>query len=158
MIADFIGPNSPISNGSLVLGIQATAMYVYQWLNKLQTEEYQSFEVREDVNEEYNEHVQQYLDRTVWTKGCRSWYKRGTIDGPVVAIYSGTSFHFMEAIKRPRWEDFNLRRMPEASANRFAFLGNGFTLRETRKESVGATQTLDFNEYWDLFNLPEIHN
>lgn len=133
-------------------------MYVYQWLNKLQTEEYQSFEVREDVTEEYNEHVQQFLERTVWTKGCRSWYKRGTIDGPVVAIYSGTSFHFMEAIKRPRWEDFNLVRMPEATSNRFAFLGNGFTLRETRKESVGATQTLDFNEYWDLFNLPEIHN
>jgi hypothetical protein len=86
-------------------------------------------------------------------------YKRGTVNGPVVAIYSGTSFHFMEAIKRPRWEDFNLTRMPDQdSINRFAFLGNGFTLRETKKGSVGATQTLDFEEYFNLFNLPEIHN
>lgn len=89
----FIGPNSPISNGSLVLGVQATAVYVYKWLEKLQTESVRSFEVRHDVNEEYNQHMQKYLDRTVWTKGCRSWYKRGTIDGPVVAIYGGKSEH-----------------------------------------------------------------
>jgi cation diffusion facilitator CzcD-associated flavoprotein CzcO len=154
----FIGPNSPISNGSLVLAIQATAVYVYKWLEKLQTEMIRSFEVRHDANEEYNQHMQQYLRRTVWTRGCRSWYKRGTIDGPVVAIYGGTSFHFMEAIKNPRWEDFHIDRLPEASANRFAYLGNGFTKREMKGESVGATQTLDLDEYWNLFVLPEIHD
>ncbi|KAJ5638158.1 hypothetical protein N7490_008037 [Penicillium lividum] len=154
----FIGPNSPISNGSLVLGIQATALYVYKWLEKLQTEMISSFEVRNDVNEEYNQHMQQYLERTVWTRGCRSWYKRGTVDGPVVAIYGGTSFHFMEAIKNPRWEDFHITRSLEARSNRFAYLGNGFSRRETKGESVGATQTLDFDEYWRLFVLPEIHN
>ncbi|KAK7705398.1 hypothetical protein SLS63_014143 [Diaporthe eres] len=154
----FIGPNSPISNGSLVLGIQAVGVYVYKWLTKLQTEGYHSFEVRSDANEEYNQHMQQYLERTVWTRGCRSWYKRGTVDGPVVAIYGGTSFHFMEAIKNPRWEDFILKRLPGApEQNRFAYLGNGFSLAETRNKSVGATQTLDFDEYWNLFNLPEVH-
>lgn len=154
----FIGPNSPISNGSLVLGIQATGLYIYKWLNKLQTESIQSFEVRQDVADDYNEHMQVFLQRTVWTRGCRSWYKRGTVDGPVVAIYGGTSFHFMEALKSPRWEDFRLKRTPEGSRNRFAYLGNGFTLRETKKGSVGATQTLDFDEYWSLFNVPEIHD
>ena len=64
----------------------------------------------------------------------------------------------MEAIKNPRWEDFNIDRMEEAKYNRFAYLGNGFSLRETKAESVGATQTLDFDEYWNLFVLPEIHN
>ncbi|OAL46300.1 FAD/NAD(P)-binding domain-containing protein [Pyrenochaeta sp. DS3sAY3a] len=154
----FIGPNSPISNGSLVLGVQATAVYVYKWLEKLQTESIKSFEVRHDANEEYNQHIQKYLERTVWTKGCRSWYKRGTIDGPVVAIYGGTSFHFMEAIKNPRWEDFAIDRTEEAKANRFAYLGNGFTLRETKSGSVGSTQTLDFDEYFNLFVLPDIHD
>jgi hypothetical protein len=80
------------------------------------------------------------------------------VDGPVVAIYGGTSFHFMEAIKNPRWEDFHLKRTAEGSINRFAYLGNGFTLRETKKGSVGATQTLDFDEYWNLFVLPGIHD
>ncbi|OAA68631.1 Flavin monooxygenase-like protein [Niveomyces insectorum RCEF 264] len=154
----FIGPNSPISNGSLVLSIQATAIYIYKWLNKLQTEAIRSVCVRHDANEEYNQHMQKFLERTVWTRGCRSWYKRGTVDGPVVAIYGGTTFHFMEALKNPRWEDFVMDRVPAAAANRFAYLGNGFTLSETKASSVGATQTLDFDEYWNLFVLPEIHD
>lgn len=154
----FVGPNNPISNGSLVLGIQATAIYVYKWLEKLQTEGIRSFEVRNDVNEEYNQHIQKYLERTVWTRGCRSWYKRGTVDGRVVAIYGGTTFHFMESLKNPRWEDFQMDRVHEARENRFAYLGNGFTLRETKAGSVGATQTLDLDEYWNLLVLPEIHN
>lgn len=154
----FIGPNSPISNGSLVLGIQATAVYVYKWLDKLQTQMIRSFEVQRSANEEYNQHMQRFLEWTVWTRGCRSWYKQGTIDGPVVAIYGGTSFHFMEAIKNPRWEDFHIDRLPEARANRFAYLGDGFTQREAKKGSVGATQTQDFDEYWRLFMLPEIHD
>jgi hypothetical protein len=142
----------------LVLGIQATAVYVYKWLEKLQTEMISSFEVSADANDEYNQHIQQYLERTVWTRGCRSWYKRGTVDGPVVAIYGGTSFHFMEAIKNPRWEDYHIKRLPGARANRFAYLGNGFSSREAKGGSVGATQTLDFEEYWRLFTMPDIHD
>lgn len=154
----FVGPDSPISNGSLILGIQITAVYVYKWLEKLQTEGLRSFVVRHDVNEEYNQHIQKFLERTVWTRGCRSWYKRGTVDGPVVAIYGGTTFHFMESLKNPRWEDFDIDTKGLAKANRFAYLGDGFTLREKKAGSVGATQTLDFDEYWNLFVLPEIHS
>lgn len=154
----FVGPNSPISNGSLVLGIQATAIYVYKWLERIQTEGIRTFEVRHDVNEEYNQHLQKYLQRTVWTRGCRSWYKRGTVDGPVVAIYGGTTFHFMEALKNPRWEDFKMDRTELTKSNRFGYLGDGFSQRESKSGDIGATQTLDFDEYWNLLVLPEIHN
>ena len=64
----------------------------------------------------------------------------------------------MEAIKNPRWEDFNIDRLEEAKFNRFAYLGNGFTRRETKGETVGKTQTLDFDEYYNLFVLPDIHD
>ncbi|KAL2801096.1 hypothetical protein BJX66DRAFT_321046 [Aspergillus keveii] len=151
----FIGPNAVISNGSLVLGIQATAVYIYRWLHKMQTEDLHSFEVRQDVTDEYNKHMQTYLSRTVWTRNCRSWYKRGTIDGPVVAIYGGTTFHFIEAVKEPRWEDFRI--MYADQGNRFGYLGNGFTKSEERGGSIGRTQTIDFEEFWGLFVLPEIH-
>lgn len=151
----FIGPNSPINNGSLVLGIQITAVYIFKWIDKLQTERIRSFEVRQDANEEYNQHIQAYLQRTVWTRNCRSWYKNGTIDGPVIAVYGGTSFHFMEALKNPRWEDFHITQ--EAGANRYVYLGNGFTLKETRGQSVGITQTIDFDGFFNLFVLPNTY-
>lgn len=152
----FIGPNSPINNGSLVLGIQMTAVYIYRWIEKIQTELLRTVEIRHDANEEFNQHIQKYLERTVWTQGCRSWYKNGTIDGPVIAVYGGTSFHFIEALKNPRWEDFHITREP--GSNRYAYLGNGFTLKETRGESVGVTQTIDFDGFFDLFVLPNTHS
>lgn len=154
----FVGPNSPLANGSLILAIQITGVYIYRCMEKLQTEGYKSLEIRKDANDEYNEHVQQYLARTVWEGDCRSWYKRGTVDGPVVAIYAGTCFHFMEGLKNPRWEDYHFERLHAAARNRFAYLGNGFTQREARGGSMGETQTLSFDDFWKLFVLPEIHS
>lgn len=58
-------------------------IYIYKCIDKIQTESIRSLEVSSDATVDYNEHVQKFLDRTVWVAGCRSWYKRGTIDGPV---------------------------------------------------------------------------
>ncbi|KAI9752413.1 MAG: hypothetical protein M4579_005637 [Chaenotheca gracillima] len=157
----FIGPNYPISNGSLVLAIQAEAIYIYHCIKKLQTQFYRSLEVTEEATADYNEHVQSYLQRTVWVGGCRSWYKRGSVDGQVVAIYSGTSFHYTEALRYPRWEDYRMDLLPMAGnkrRNRFAYLGNGYTKRETRGGSVGDTQTLNLEDYWKLNVLPPIYD
>lgn len=157
----FIGPNSPISNGSLILGIQITSIYIYKCLTKLQTESIRSMEVTADANRDYNEHIQAYLQRTVWVGSCRSWYKRGTVDGPVIAIYGGTTSHFTEAIREPRWEDYRLEYMDSGAGrkyqNRFAYLGDGYTKRERRHGTVGDTQTLNFEDYWNLMVLPAIH-
>lgn len=110
--------------------------------------------VTADATREYNEHVQSYLERTVWVGNCRSWYKRGTIDGKVVAVYSGTTFHYGEALRTPRWEDFEFQRVNPR--NRFAYLGNGYTLREARKGTIGDTQTLNFEDYWNMQVLPPL--
>ena len=48
--------------------------------------------------------------------------------------------------------------MEDSKSNRFSYLGNGFSWRETKSGSVGATQTLDFDEYWKLLVLPDIHD
>ena len=82
----------------------------------------------------------------------------GTVDGPVVAIYGGTSFHYIEALRNPRWEDYEVELLPMKVPNRFEYLGNGFTKREVTNGSVADTQTLGFDEYWNLFVLPEIYS
>ena len=119
-------------------------------------------EITAEATADYNEHVQNYLQRTVWVGNCRSWYKRGTVDGKVIAIYSGTSFHYTEALRQPRWEDYKMEITPsglgEKSRNRFAYLGNGFTKRETRNGTVSDTQTLNFEDYWNLSVLPNIYD
>jgi hypothetical protein len=42
--------------------------------------------------------------------------------------------------------------------NRFAYLGNGFTKREQVNGTIGEVQTLGFDEYWDMFNLPDVYD
>lgn len=157
----FIGPNSPILNGSLVQGIQITEIYIYNCIDKLQTEGIKSMEVDHQATDEYNEHTQEYLKRTVWVSHCRSWYKRGTSDGQVVAIYAGTPFHFIEALRKLRWEDYRIEYLPSGengrSRNRFAYLDDGFTIKERRNGTVGETQTLNFDVYWNLLVLPDIY-
>lgn len=65
--------------------------------------------------------------------------QRETLDGSVAAIYGGTTFRFMEALKNPRWEDFVMNRTETAKANRFTYLGDGLNVRERKGGSVGAT-------------------
>lgn len=154
----FIGPGSPISNGSLVQGIQIMGIYMYKCIDKIQTENIKALCISDAATREYNEHIQKFLKRTVWVGSCRSWYKRGTIDGPVIAIYGGTSFHYVEALRHPRWEDYNIDLFSTEAPNRFSYLGNGFTWRETKGGEVSDTQTLNFPQYWDLFVLPELYD
>jgi hypothetical protein len=65
-------------------------IYIYKCIDKIQTECIKSLDVSHKATIEYNEHIQKFLERTVWVAGCRSWYKRGTVDGPVSrhSIYS----------------------------------------------------------------------
>lgn len=133
-------------------------IYIWKCIDKLQTEFIKSLDISADATRDYYEHMQKFLERTVWVGGCRSWYKRGTVDGPVVAIYGGTSFHYIEALRNPRWEDYRIDLLPMATPNRFAYLGNGFTMRETKGGLVSDTQTLGFDEYWKLFVLPELYD
>lgn len=153
----FIGPNSPVSNGSLVQAIQMTGVYIYKCINKLQTQGLKSMEVKETATREYNDYIQTMLSKTVWVAPCRSWYKRGTIDGKVVALYGGSCYHFAEALRDPKWEDYEFEYHRAHGQNRFSWLGNGFTVREMAGRSIGDTQTLDFEEYWNMEVLPEIH-
>ncbi|EXJ68397.1 uncharacterized protein A1O5_08189 [Cladophialophora psammophila CBS 110553] len=149
----FLGPNSPISNGTLVGGLQMTAVYIYKAISKLQTQSIKSLAIKPEVVRDYNIHCHKWLERSVWTAPCASWYKRGTKDGKVVAIYAGTSYHFMEALREPRWEDYEYEYEVDAGGvgrNRFAYLGNGHTVDEEHGENMAKIQTLDFDEYWDI--------
>ncbi|KAK4171059.1 putative Sterigmatocystin biosynthesis monooxygenase [Triangularia setosa] len=165
----FLGPNSPVANGGLVQAIQAQGMYIHKCVRKLQTQGIKSMEVKWDVMDEYNEHTQAYLRGSMWTEECRSWYKRegNGEEGKVIGIYPGSAFHFVEMMRHPRWEDYKFdysssdvgggqnRRL--SRLNRFTFMGNGFTRREDRGESIGDTCVTSFDEYWGLMELPWIY-
>lgn len=121
------GPNCPIGHGSLLAVMEWTSEYILRWIKKMASEDIKSFVVKEDVLEEYNVYTQEYLKRTVWSSGCKSWYKNGRVDGKVTATYAGSVLHYKELIDSIRGEDFNFKYN---GANRFKFMGNGKTQLE----------------------------
>ena len=106
--------------------IERWTRYMFDVIEKVQVEEIKSITPRMDAAVQFRQHADLFLKRTAWTSPCRSWFKQGRTDGQA-AIYPGSRLHFFELLKAPRYEDFQIEYMNQ---NRFAFLGNGFEIRE----------------------------
>ncbi|KAI5814907.1 hypothetical protein BZA77DRAFT_317773 [Pyronema omphalodes] len=127
----FNGPNCPIGHGSLLPVMEATAGYVVKWIQKYATEDIKSFEPTPAALSDFEEYTQEFLKRTVWTSGCKSWYKNA--DGKLTAVWGGSVVLHREVLETIRGEDFDVKWN---SPNRFKFFGNGFTIREAEGQDL----------------------
>ncbi len=109
--------------------------YALQLIRKLQTEYICSIEPKQDVTDAFNDHCQEWVRHTVWVEDCRSWYKNNET-GRVNAVWPGSSLHYIEAIRTPRYEDFEITYLGPARKNMWAFLGMGTTPALVEKGDV----------------------
>lgn len=120
-----MGPSFPIANGSVMGALQAAAKYILQMVQKIQREHIHSLWPKQSVTDAFNEHTQAWMAGAAWQDPkCRSWYKDNRT-GRVNAIWPGSSLHFCQVMKYPRFEDYEIRY--ESSANMWEFMGLGFT-------------------------------
>lgn len=151
------GPNSPISNGSLIGGLETAIDYAYRCITKMQTENIQSMDVKVEAMVDFLEHRNSFMELMVWSDKCKSWsdslkisvaflcvaltrprYKNGKEDGPVIGPWVGSSWHYEETLHEPRYEDYNMRYL---IPNRFAYLGYGRTKGEVNGADMSASIT-----------------
>lgn len=123
----YLGPSAPIGHGSVIPIVEHATKYIIRLLHKCQTQNIRSVSPKQSAVDDFNEHVQTYMQRTVWTTHCRSWFKNGKIDGPVIALHPGSRVHWFHMLDEPRWEDYEWETFKK---NRFSYLGNGFSVRE----------------------------
>jgi hydroxyversicolorone monooxygenase len=109
--------------------------YALQIIRKLQTEYICSIAPKQDITDSFNEHCQEWIRHTVWVEDCRSWYKNNET-GRVNAVWPGSSLHYIEAIRHPRYEDFDITYLGPGKKNRWAFLGMGTTPALVEKTDV----------------------
>ncbi|TKA49841.1 hypothetical protein B0A49_12148, partial [Cryomyces minteri] len=100
--------------------------YMFAVIEKAQVERIKALTPKMTISHQFRQHADLFLQRTAWTSPCRSWFKQGKIDGQA-AIYPGSRLHFLELLKRPRYEDYEIEYLDD---NCFAWLGNGFETRE----------------------------
>jgi hypothetical protein len=92
-------------------------------IDRWQTHNIHAFAPRREAVEDFVEHKDNFMQRTVWNDPCRSWYKAAGPEGRVTALWPGSTLHYMEAMDEVRYEDWEIKY----DGNRFAWLGNGYS-------------------------------
>jgi hypothetical protein len=110
--------------------------YILKLINRFQTENIHSISPKMDAVNDFMEHKNNYMKRTVWEFECRSWYKNGSTTGKVTAVWTGSTLHYLDTLREPRYEDWNFKYI----GNRFSYLGNGYS-------QVELDRTADWSYY-----------
>jgi hypothetical protein len=137
-----LGPNAALGEGNLLLMIEKEIEYFTECVSKMQRDNIRSMSPRIDAVKRFAVHCEQYFSRTVFSMNCRSWYKGGTENGRVTALWPGklllcltlslstnaggsigSSLHSMKVMAHPRWEDFEYQYDNE---NPNGWLGDGW--------------------------------
>ncbi|MDT4939051.1 MAG: hypothetical protein QOG80_2722 [Pseudonocardiales bacterium] len=70
-----IGPNTGLGHSSMVYMAESHLNYLTSALEQMQRHGLATFDVRPDVQREYNAELQGHMKQTVWSRGgCASWY------------------------------------------------------------------------------------
>lgn len=126
------GPNSPISNGSLIPGFEKQLEFAFAFIKKVQTQSIKSVTVKQEPTDHFNAYKNEFMTLTSWAGSCTSWYKS---DGTsVLGPWPGSGPEFMEIMSFPRFEDFEYEYLYD---NPFEYLGNGRSRREAKGQSLG---------------------
>jgi hypothetical protein len=97
------GPFGPYGHGSILPIIEIITRYIEKFLTKLARENIKSFHPKQEAVDDFRCHRELFLLRTAWSSPCRSWFKGGTVDGPIL-MWPGSRLHFFEALAEPRFE------------------------------------------------------
>ncbi|KAK6434497.1 hypothetical protein LTR95_009321 [Oleoguttula sp. CCFEE 5521] len=133
-----LGPNGAIGEGSLTMMIESTGDYVIKAIRKIQKERIKSFVIKPDRVRDFLQYVDTYFRGTVFSEDCQSWYKKngkGQSGDVVTGLWPGSTLHCIEALRSPRWEDYEYEYHEEvngAEVNQMGWLGNGWGATQMR--------------------------
>lgn len=126
-----LGPNSAIGSGSLTMMIESEGDYIVRCIRKLQKENYASMSPLPGRVKDFGEYCEEYFKGTVYTDECSSWYRK---NGRVTGLWPGSTLHCLEALRSPRWEDFEWETREDKGGNggenRLGWLGNGWSVTQ----------------------------
>jgi cation diffusion facilitator CzcD-associated flavoprotein CzcO len=94
-----VGPNTGLGHNSIVFMIESQVEYVLDALRAMDARGAASVDVRPEVQDSYNQELQERLRDTVWsTGGCASWYLDDT--GRNTTLWPGSTWPFRRRTRR----------------------------------------------------------
>ncbi|KAI1390690.1 FAD/NAD(P)-binding domain-containing protein [Hypoxylon trugodes] len=130
-----LGPNSAIGSGSLTSMLEKEGDYIVKCIRKLQKEDYATMTVKPERMRDWDEYCLEYFKKTVYTDTCHSWYKsEGGSGDRIIGVWPGSPLHALEALRSPRWEDYNWESVGGDNVNKLRWLGNGWSITHSKGE------------------------
>lgn len=84
-----LGPNAALGEGNLLLLIEKELDYFTMCVEKMQRDNIRAMAPRKEAVLKFRRYCDEYFKGTVFGGKCRSWYKGGTEDGRIVALWPG---------------------------------------------------------------------
>ena len=131
-----LGPNSFQGAGNLLIMLEQIHAYFAQVVSRMAYDNVGRVEPKRAQVLNFTRYCERYFERTVYSADCASWYKLATTPGQsledrkkarVTALWPGSSLHCLRALKKVRWEDFELQPY---DGNEFGWFGNGWAVAE----------------------------
>ena len=121
------GPWTPISNGPVIVALEAQADFVCAFVDRYQTEPgVHSVRLRAAASYDFRAYMARATQRMVWSDSCRNAHNVKPNWGQPSITWPGSTLHYLEALREPRFEDYDF----EYSGSRFAWLGDGVSQAE----------------------------
>ncbi|TKA62678.1 hypothetical protein B0A49_09983 [Cryomyces minteri] len=149
-----LGPNAAIGTGSLTMMIENVGDYIIKCVRKLQKENIKSMTVNPARVRDFTRYIDAYFKGTVFLDDCKSWYRKGD---RITGLWPGSTLHCIEALRSPRWEDYEYEYLEEEDGrpgNQLAWLGNGWTQNQVENRDLAWYLTPMFLEK-PAYPLPE---
>ncbi|MFI7099776.1 flavin-containing monooxygenase [Streptomyces sp. NPDC050161] len=107
-----IGPNTGLGNSSMILMIEAQLTYMADYLRQLDVLGGRiALDARPEAVADWTRHMQQRMERTVWTTGgCDSWYLDA--NGRNTTAWPGTTAEFKRVTRQVDLAEYALLRPP----------------------------------------------
>ena len=109
-----VGPATGLGHSSMIYMIESQLNYLASAMQMMRARNLQTVDVREVVQEAYNDELRANTSDTVWTTGCKSWYLDDKGNAP--AVWPDFTFAF-----RNETREFDLsayRRTPVGATER----------------------------------------
>jgi cation diffusion facilitator CzcD-associated flavoprotein CzcO len=101
-----MGPNTGPGHTSVLVYTEAQIAHALQAIRKLREEGLRFVDIRQDVQDRYNERLQGRMKHMVWSTGCNSWYL--SEDGSNHSLYPGFAAEYVLRTRRFEPSDYEI--------------------------------------------------
>jgi cation diffusion facilitator CzcD-associated flavoprotein CzcO len=103
-----MGPNTGPGHTSVLVFTEAQIEHALQAIRTLRDENLRFVDVRQEVQDRYNERIQGRMKHMVWSSGCASWYL--SPDGSNHSLYPGFAAEYAVRSKRFKVSEYEIAR------------------------------------------------